>query len=232
MLNQDYDNWEHIIVDGGSTDNTLEVLKKYPHLNWVSEPDRGIYDAMNKGIKIATGGWVYFMGGDDRLKPNALKIIAEAAGNQDLDVIYGDVWSTRFGGRHDGKFDYKKIYDKNICHQSIFFSRKVFQSLGDFSIKYKSHADWDHNMRWFLNGKTKHKYIDCVIAEYADGGYSSVNPDDIFARDKRFNYIKYGRKTAPGIFMERLCKQEIKEKNSFYTRKIFAFVILILVKYF
>ena len=229
VLQQNYDNWEHIIIDGGSTDGTIEIIKKYPHLKWISEPDRGIYDAMNKGITLANGDWIYFLGSDDLLKPGILKKIG-ASENSNVDVIYGNVWSTRFGGKYDGPFDFRKIYVKNICHQAIFLNKRVFKIIGAFNLKYKSHADYDHNIKWFLNKKIKHKYIDLVIAEYADGGFSSLNPDMVFAKEKRFKFIKYGWNTAPTIFIISLCYEELNSQTTSYLKKLFVFFILIFSK--
>jgi glycosyltransferase involved in cell wall biosynthesis len=228
ILKQDYENWEHIIIDGGSTDNTMSVLDKHPHLIWISEPDKGIYDAMNKGIKMAEGDLIYFMGADDELLPGTLKRIVDETEDSEFDVIYGDVWSSRFGGRYGGEFNKQRLYQNNICHQSIFFRKNLFEDVGDFNLKYKSHADWDHNLRWLLNKKINYKYVDCVISKYADGGYSSINFDTVFARDKRYNYIKYGWKNVPDIFIEKLCKQEIKAKNLFLHRKFFSLIVYLL----
>jgi glycosyltransferase involved in cell wall biosynthesis len=75
VLSQDYDNWEHIIVDGGSMDGTLEILKKYPHLVWVSEPDRGQSDAMNKGFQMSTGEIIGYLNADDWYKEDALQYV-------------------------------------------------------------------------------------------------------------------------------------------------------------
>ena len=72
VLNQNYPNFEHLIIDGGSTDGTIEILKEYPHLNWVSEPDRGQSDALNKGFRKASGDIIAWINSDDMLAPNAL----------------------------------------------------------------------------------------------------------------------------------------------------------------
>jgi glycosyltransferase involved in cell wall biosynthesis len=83
--------WEHIVIDGGSTDETLEILKSFPHLQWISEPDLGQSDAINKGFLRATGDWVMWLNGDDYLLPGALAAIREyAQGHAEADVLYGD----------------------------------------------------------------------------------------------------------------------------------------------
>lgn len=211
LLNQVFVDFEIIVIDGQSQDQTIKIVReladKDKRIVFISESDKGIYDAMNKGIKLAKGEWVYFLGSDDSLCTNSLETIIPFL-TEDMDVVYGDVVSTRFGGRYDGPFDESKIYKKNICHQSIFFNKNVFESIGNFNLKYKAHADWDHNMRWLLNLKIKKRYVDIVVANYADGGFSSLNKDLIFSIDKRFNYLKYGLNLLPYRIQSQLSKEE------------------------
>ena len=192
VMEQDYPDVEQIIVDGGSIDRTLEIARQFPQLRVISEPDRGIYDAMNKGVQLSRGEWLYFLGADDVFfDPLVLSEFTQHLSDE-VDVVYGDVISDRFEGRYDGSFDAEKIYRTNICHQSLFFRKTLFDRIGVFDLKYKSHADWDHNMRWLLNEAVKSIYVDRVVANYADAGFSSLNPDPEFRNDKIFNYLEYG----------------------------------------
>lgn len=197
VRNQQFQDYEHIIIDACSTDNTLEIVRNFDHLICVSEPDQGIYDAMNKGIAMARGDWIYFLGSDDTLYSDDVlsKVSSELLGP--YDVIYGDVVSDRFGGRYGGAFDYLMLLGNNFCHQAMFFHKQLFEKVGDFDLKYPTQSDWDHNLKWFFSSDIKAKHIDLVIANYADGGYSSIAGDDIFQRDKRFNYLKYGYAVLP-----------------------------------
>lgn len=194
---QTYRNWEVLIMDGLSTDNTIEIAEKYQkqflNIKIFSEKDKGIYDAMNKGIDLAKGDWLYFMGSDDCLyETTTLAKIAKQNEIKSFDVIYGNVYSTRFNGFYDGEFSYSKLITKNICHQSIFFRKSVFIKVGDFNLKYKSHADWNNNIRWFFSSKIQKLYVNQIIATYADGGFSSLNNDAVFVRDKHFLLLKKG----------------------------------------
>ncbi len=185
LENQSFKNFEVLIIDGESSDNTLEIANDYKnrieHLVIISERDNGIYDAMNKGIDKANGEWLYFMGSDDWLVDNdVLQKISICLKEDSVDVLYGNITSPRFGGIYDGVFTPKKLMTKNICHQAIFINKRVFKLIGNFNLKYKSHADWDHNIKWFLSPDISIKYIDLVIANYADGGYSSRNDDLVF----------------------------------------------------
>src|SRR5262249_27171335 len=92
VLRQDYANYEHIVMDGGSTDGTLDILRQYPHLKWVSEKDKGHYDAMNKGILKSGGEVVNILNSDDCYRPGTLKSVGSAfAANPDWDGLFGDV---------------------------------------------------------------------------------------------------------------------------------------------
>lgn len=217
VLNQKFTDYEHIILDACSTDGTLDILRKYDHLKWVSEPDSGIYDAMNKGISMARGDWIYFLGADDTLNSEyvlekiSLELIAPAK------VVYGEVLSERFDERFGGEFNYQKLFHINICHQAVFFHRDVFAEIGNFDLKYHGQSDWDHNLRWFSNRNIESKHIDMVIADFADGGFSSIAGDDLFQLDKPFKFVKYGYAVIPVSESRKLLfeetKKSIKSKN-------------------
>ena len=101
---------------------------------------------------LSEGKWLYFMGSDDRLyNSNTLHEILFTIAQNKHDIIYGDVYSSRFNGRYNGEFGYLKILSQNICHQAIFYKKTVFKNIGLFNLRYKSHADWDHNMHWLLS---------------------------------------------------------------------------------
>lgn len=90
ILNQEYSHFEHIIIDGGSTDETLEILKKYPHLKWISEQDEGQSDALNKGFKLATGDVVGWLNADDYYLPNTFSIVSKELTNNKIDAVYAN----------------------------------------------------------------------------------------------------------------------------------------------
>ncbi|MFC1740330.1 glycosyltransferase family 2 protein [Pseudomonadota bacterium] len=208
VLEQQFSDYEHLVVDGSSSDDTLSILEAYPSVRLVSEPDKGIYDAMNKGIRLARGKWLHFLGADDIYIDS--RVLADVAAQLDdhLDVVYGDVESDRFPDRYAGPFDELKIYYQNVCHQSIFFRKSVFDKTGMFNTRYKVHADWDHNLKWLIDPQIQSRYMDRVIANYADGGFSSRTPDAVFESDFTFNYINYGRDVLPfGVCIRKLISE-------------------------
>ncbi|GAA4815318.1 hypothetical protein GCM10023330_24220 [Litoribaculum gwangyangense] len=219
-------------MDGLSTDGTIDVAKEYKakfnKIRIYSEKDRGIYDAMNKGIDLAMGCWLFFMGSDDFFyETQTLEKLSQYTHVDDNTVLYGNVYSTRFNGFYDGEFTYSKLTKKNICHQSMFFNKKIFKMIGKFDLKYVCHADWDHNFRWFFSSKIKGIYVDQIIANYADGGFSSINQDHVFNKDKFFKIITLGvgKLTFSELIID--CNEAIclykKQKNYF---KLFVAYIL------
>lgn len=225
VVSQSYLFWEVILVDGGSTDKTLAIAKKYKNLfsNMIyiySEKDEGIYDAMNKGISKSNGEWVYFLGADDFLfSKNTLESVLEVMEKGVYDVIYGDVVSNLFKIKYAGKFNYSRFEKQNICHQAIFFNKKVFRKIGDFNLKYKVLADWEHNIRWFYNSDIKNIYIDLIIANYSGDGFSSNNIDELFEINKPKIMLIKGRKFLGLNKLIGLCTKIInenrKENNNF-----------------
>jgi glycosyltransferase involved in cell wall biosynthesis len=196
ILEQTYKNTEVIVIDGGSVDGTLEILKKYKaaNLRWISEPDKGIYDAMNKGIKFSSGEWLYFLGADDKLYGNKiLEDIFKESDLHDAEFLYGNVKRGTHSKLYDGEFDYEKLLKKNISHQAVFYKTDIFLRSGSYNLRYRTHADWDVNLRCFENQTVKTKYIDKIIACFATGG-ASVNYDIPFLREclmpRKIDFLK------------------------------------------
>lgn len=182
VIQQSYDNVEYIIIDGGSNDGTLDIIKKYENQidYWVSEPDKGIYDAMNKGVRAVNGEWVYFLGADDILYDILQKIAEEL--NPLKKAVYGDVYMPNKHKLYDGKFTRFKLMFNNICHQAIFYNKKVFINNG-FNLKYKILADYAFNLS--IYNEQAFKYVPILVSYYNDSdGVSSLNKDDVFQNDR------------------------------------------------
>jgi len=189
VINQTYPNVEYIIIDGGSTDGTLDIIKKYENYidYWVSEKDCGIYDAMNKGVSLAKGDWVYFLGADDILYDILHKISDKLDNN--LLALYGDVYMPKKHKLYNGKFTKFKLLFNNICHQAIFYNKRVFNNK-KFDLKYKLLADYAFNISIF--SENNFKYIPILVAFFNDiDGSSSTNFDKEFEEDKLKIIKKY-----------------------------------------
>ncbi len=191
VINQSFDNFEFLIIDGGSTDDTINVIKKFQHKidYWKSEPDSGIYDAMNKGVKSAKGEFIYFLGGDDLLfNSNVLGDLCSVL----LDgkkIYYGNVLFKKRNTIYDGKFNSLKIVTRNISHQSIFYPKEVFEKY-NFKTEYKIFADYDLNLKLYGNSSYKFQYIPLTIALFNDEGASGSNVLDACFEKDRLEIIK------------------------------------------
>lgn len=187
VIRQDFSAYEIIIKDGGSTDGTIEAIedikRNHPHVPVMltSEPDAGIYDAMNKAVSMCSGTWLYFLGSDDYLfNEHVFSKIFSLTDTNDVEMIYGNVIMTKSGKVYTGKFDFEKLLNQNICHQSIFLKKSSFLTHGPFDKRYPAYADWDLNIKLFKN-KLRIKYADIIVAFYNEKGFSSVFYDHMFS---------------------------------------------------
>jgi glycosyltransferase involved in cell wall biosynthesis len=200
IVNQTFTDYEVIIIDNNSKDNTLEIISdfssKHNNIRWISESDRGIYDAMNKGIKIAKGSWLYFMGSDDRFYNNSvLSQISDSIKLTPNKILYGNVlidgdagWAKN-GQIYDGEFTLLKLIDRNISHQAIFYHKSVFKRQGGFNRKYEICADWDLNLR--LWSSYTFYFSDLIIAVFKGGNSSSITPNNYTESEKWKNIARY-----------------------------------------
>jgi glycosyltransferase family 2 len=176
VLNQTYHNIEYIIIDGGSTDGTIDIIKKYQDRisYWVSEPDKGIYDAMNKGTLKASGEWLNFMNaGDTFYDEQVLEKVFKDKDWSNTDVIYGDVII-----KYSKKEELKKVWpltqlEKGMpfCHQSSFI-KTTLQKQYSFNTNYKICSDYEFFYTLYKKGY-RFKYTDIIIAKFLYGGLSS-----------------------------------------------------------
>ncbi len=179
VINQNYLNFEYIIIDGKSNDGTIDIIKKYEDKlsYWESESDDGIYDAMNKGINKSTGQWIYFLGSDDvLLNNNVLKDISRKLVNYNT-IYYGNSIFSNSGRIYDGKFNVFKITVRNICHQSIFYPHTVFQVL-KFNNNYPIYADYDLNLRLFNHKYFTFDFVPLNICLFNENGASGKKIKD------------------------------------------------------
>ncbi len=207
IVKQTFTDYEIIVIDGLSTDDTLDIVKKYSYerkdIKFISERDEGTYDAMNKGMSMASGQWLYFLGSDDILHSNIiLSTIAKHIVSTKARVVYGNVrivgnssWA-KDGDIYDGSFDFEKLLNKNICHQAIFYNSKFVKTeIGKYNIGYKLCADWDFNLRCFA--KTDFLFVPVIVADFHAGGITTILEEDtIFSREFVGNIIRYFKISA------------------------------------
>jgi glycosyltransferase involved in cell wall biosynthesis len=216
VINQDCDCYEYILVDGGSLDDTLPIIRKYGHAisHWTSGPDNGIYDAMRKGIEQAQGEYIYFLGSDDLLCPGILQKLVPLL-KEPQSVYYGNAFLSVTRDVYDGPFNRFKIIYDNICQQAIFYPASVYEDY-QFNEKYPVGADYELNLRLFLNSAYSFEYVPFIIAKFSQTGISATLVDRDLDSDKRliirqnaslvvlvFFYLTY---YVPGV---RFCSEKI-----------------------
>lgn len=185
VVKQDYSNIEYIIVDGGSTDGTLDIIKKYEDKieHWVSEPDYGIYDAMNKGLTYATGDYIYYLGADDcLLAPNSIsQVVSFLQDNPEVDVLCASVMMV------DSVYRIEKVYSSNFSeadvlsgyntpHQGMFVRREILQKYR-FDTSYHIAADYKNFLKFYLDQNIALKKTAMIVAYYANDGVSGNGTD-------------------------------------------------------
>ena len=181
VLKQTYYNIEYIIIDGKSTDTTVKIIKEYENkfngrMKWISEKDKGIYDAMNKGINIANGEIIGIINSGDFYVKNAVELVVSIFNfDNTINLIHGNV--IKFGFKNDISFLVKgtdKHIEKrmSIQHPTCFISREIYKKYGKFDLKYKISADYELLLRFRKEG-IKFYYLDKVLCYFRIGGVSS-----------------------------------------------------------
>lgn len=216
MLAQTYANYEYIIVDGASTDRTLDIVNKYrekfgERLKIISEPDDGIYDAMNKGIRNATGEIVGIINSDDYYESCALEEIVKARFNtRDVDyAIYHGKMNSWAG---DNVVDVSVMVPEELDdhmgpHPSCFVTRKTYEDLGMFDTKFKYVADYDFMLKMYKSGKVKFIPVDAIVANFTLGGACSTHRAylDLLTLRKKYGHMS-GKEVFVARFKAKLAK--------------------------
>jgi len=213
VLGQDFDDFEYILIDGESTDTTLDIIKRHAgkddRVRWVSEPDEGISDAFNKGIAMAHGDIIGIINSDDTYAAGALTAVAAAfAAQPACDVVHGDM--LRFQG-HTPLFRLKATpvdgriwHDMPLNHPATFVRRRAYERIGLFDKQLRVAMDYDLVLRLFLAGCRFH-YLDRILANMRYGGAS----DERFLAARQEVYAVtvaagYPRWRAAGWFVVKL----------------------------
>lgn len=179
IMNQSYPDKELIVIDGKSTDATVEIIKEYePHLAyWSSEPDAGVYDAMNKGILRATGDVIAFLNSDDWYEEEIFGIVSSYFEANEVEILAGQVNNVLNHHifqvqKRDCKLEDLKKH-MIFCHQGMFARKKVFDRIGGFHLKFKIAADYDWTLRAY-NAGVQFKIVNHLFANFCYDGLSSI----------------------------------------------------------
>jgi glycosyltransferase len=184
IFSQDYENYESIVIDGNSTDGTLGILESYrSRINYlISESDAGIYDAMNKGLRLASGDVVGFLNADDMLADTKVfEKIASIFKDNNIDAVYGDlVYVSRLNSKKILRYWKSSTYKHSDFklgwmppHPTLYIRKTTFDKLGNFDTRYKIAADYDLIIRLLYMQKAKAIYIPTVLVRMRSGGISN-----------------------------------------------------------
>lgn len=216
VLSQKYSDYEHIIVDGNSNDNTLDIIREFEpvykgKLRWISELDRGLYDAMNKGISMATGDVIGILNSDDFYTSNDVlsTVVREI---EDVDAVYGDIhyvspanldkcvrnYSSKSFSRWKMRLGFMP------AHPSFYCRREIYSSYGSFDLSFKVAADFEQLLRLIYIHNISTKYIEKDFVTMRTGGASSsgLQSHKKIIRDHMLAYKKNG--LTPSYFLESL----------------------------
>lgn len=224
VQNQSWPNIEHIIIDGGSNDGTINLIQdsSYPNIKFISEKDNGIYDALNKGLKIASGDIVGIMHSDDfYASDNILSIVAKAFINYEIDAVYGDLdYISRFK-----PFKVVRRWRSSLFHSSklslgwmpphptLFIKRNLIESHGLYNTDYKISSDYDFILRYFKLPSFVSLYIPQVFVKMRIGGESNQTIKKIIIKSKE-DYIILRKNNVGGILA--LIFKNIRKINQFF----------------
>ena len=184
VIDQNFNNIEHIIIDGGSTDQTVAIIKKYKHklAYWVSEKDNGMYDAINKGLQFATGDVVGMLHSDDILaSPEVISLIAQSFENKNVDSVYGDlvyvkpdninqvlrIWKGYNYKRSKFKFGWMP------AHPTFYIRKAVVDKYGGYETHYYTASDYEFMARYLYRHKISCVYLPKLIVRMRNGGASN-----------------------------------------------------------
>jgi len=220
ILSQTFNDYEIIVIDGSSTDGTATIVEDYAKrtdiIYWYSEKDNGIYDAMNKGILKSKGEWLFFLGSDDSFYDNhVLSDVQRIIGENPMSkFIYGDVCKSGGKVQAYSDYNYERLLNMNICHQSIFYDRLLFANKM-YNLKYKICADWDFNLKNF-NSNNRPLYINKIITNYnLNGASSEWHKDQEFVThfsNPRKSALRYRGLTYFVIYCAKRLFQKAKSK--------------------
>jgi glycosyltransferase involved in cell wall biosynthesis len=208
VLAQTYRNYEYIIIDGASEDRTLKIVQSYRKkfrgkMRLISERDRGLYDAMNKGIDIAKGDIVGMINSDDRYEPGTLKLVAESYRKNGAAVYYGILRYYEDGRELMLKtLNYRFLHREMIQHPTCFVANEIYRKAGKFSLRYKYAADFDIMLR-FLQKGVRFVQIDSILANFNAGGETSIHEMETLDEFLQIKY-RHGYLTRSGMILRML----------------------------
>jgi glycosyltransferase involved in cell wall biosynthesis len=221
ITSQTWTDFEFLVIDGGSTDGSKELIESYADKidYWTSEPDKGVYNAMNKGIMAAKGEFVIFMNGGDVFRNESVLENVEKKLVKEYDIYYGDNYKVSPGSKrkkiYPAKLSFSFFYTSSLNHQSTFIRRQLFLDNYLYKEDYKIAADWDFFIYTICKKNVPYKYLNMTISEYDFTGISSTEKYKSATEIERFTTFK---EYFP-LFIEDY--KQVAELNSKRVKQIF-----------
>lgn len=177
VVSQTFTDYEFIIIDGGSTDGSVEIIKQYADkiTYWVSEPDKGIYNGMNKGIKVAKGEYCQFLNSGDWLFDGTVLSDFFLDTTYTEDLIYGNIYTPEKMYVYPQKLSFYTFYSGSLGHQSTFIKRTLFDTIGLYNEKNRIVSDWQFFVIAIVKNEVTYRKIDRTVCYFVKDGIS-VNP--------------------------------------------------------
>lgn len=238
VLSQNYPNFEHIVIDANSTDNTMDVIAQYPHVRLIREPDNGMYDALNKGVKAATGDYIGFLNTDDHYAPNIFNIIAEQFNNAAIDAVVGkaEIFHEDHMGNHIKIRQISPATPENLFDQVIFrvpifnawfFRRSIFVEKDGFDTNYRIAGDRELLLRYAIAGFS-YRRINNVVYYYqqhanamtttgGDSNYISYAPEHLILTKEYLDSKQTPAEIKP--YLQKLRTRDTLNLSIYYLKK-------------
>ena len=217
VLDQDYPDIEYIIVDGNSSDGTQEIIRPYLDkiAKYISEPDKGMYDAINKGLGLATGDIVGLMHSDDVFYDTAVvsKIIEKFKNNSNINAIYGDgIYVTNddeqkiVRNRIGGDYDYKRLKSGWLpLHPTVYIKKSVIDKYGNYNLDFKIASDTEFLLRYLFKHKISIAYLNAYIVKMRMGGLSTNYKRAFEVLREDYNIYKFHQLSgARAVFQKKM----------------------------
>lgn len=220
VITQTYKNIEHIIIDGLSTDGTLDIIERYEHhlAYWISEKDHGMYHAINKGIALATGDIIGTLNSDDTLaSADVVQNLVSCFDQHQVDAVYGDLV---YLDRHNNQkvlrkwkgSDYKRsrfLYGWMPAHPTFYIKRKLIEQLGGYATHYFSASDYEFMVRYLYHHRISARYLPLLMVKMRSGGQSNKDFGHRLRANRR-DYLAMKKNKIPLPFFISILKPLIK----------------------
>lgn len=220
VCSQSFASYEYIVIDGGSTDGSKEYIRqnarRFSH--WVSEPDYGIYYAMNKGIDLASGDYCLFLNsGDYLVNPQVLERFFSS--NPEEAILYGNLETSRGFRTYSPQLSYYTFFHGTITHQAVFIKRELFERYGKYNESLSIVADWEFFIKALIGGGCSYRYINETVCWYDVTGISSVSKYQAELASQRERVLK---EYYPMMYDDYKQMVHCREELAFYQRSRLA----------